>query len=204
MKFLDRLYKSLTKFKTNIYKKIDNSFVITSNKYSKIIGVLFCFATLIAVILLKNEFLSLDLSSKWILLSVALLFPFIIAFSICYTIRLKSEKVDRKIHFIFLFLMPFLAITMTECLNSVFIYNMTYLGFFANYSLILMMLFLIFGLTGSFRVTYILVSSVLYGFALAHCYIMEFRGTPFIPMIFYRLQLRQVLQIPTVTPQIIR
>ena len=184
MNYLDKLYRFLTKFKSNVYKKIDDIFIITSTNKSKISGVLFCFITLITVILLKDEFLSLEISSKWLLLSAALLFPFIIAFAIGYTVRLRSEKADRRFHFIFLFIMPFLAITMTECLNGVFIYDMTYLGLLANYSLILMLYFFFYGISGSFRVSYISVSSILYGFALSHCYIMEFRGTPFIPMDF--------------------
>ena len=46
------------------------------------------------------------------------------------------------------------------------------------------MYFIFFALTGSLKVTYIVVPPILYGFALAHSYIMDFRGTPFIPMDF--------------------
>ncbi|MBR4973244.1 MAG: sulfatase-like hydrolase/transferase, partial [Clostridia bacterium] len=73
---------------------------------------------------------------------------------------------------------------MTECLNSVFIYDMTYLGFWGNYAVILVMYFIFFALTGSFRLSYVIVTPILYGFALAHSYVMEFRGTPFLPMDF--------------------
>lgn len=184
MKLLEKLYKHLTKFKQSIYNFLNKNFTISSSKASKITGVVFCFLTLIFVILFNDKFLSLDSAAKWILLSSALLCPFVVSFVIIYTIRIKNESFNKIWHFIFLFLMPFLAITMTECLNGVFIYDMTYLGFFANYMLTLLMYFLIFGLSGSFRVSYISVTTVLYGFALAHCYVMEFRGTPFIPMDF--------------------
>ena len=184
MKLLEKLYKHLTKFKQIIYNFLNKNFTISSSKASKITGVVFCFLTLLFVILFNDKFLSLDFAAKWILLSSALLCPFVVSFVIIYTIRIKNETFNKIWHFIFLFLMPFLAITMTECLNGVFIYDMTYLGFFANYMLTLLMYFLIFGLSGSFRVSYISVTTLLYGFALAHCYVMEFRGTPFIPMDF--------------------
>ena len=80
--------------------------------------------------------------------------------------------------------MPIVAITVTECLNGVFIYDMTSLGFLGNYIVALVFYFIVFALTGSFRVTYLFVTTILFGFATAHCYIMEFRGTPFLPMDF--------------------
>ena len=81
-------------------------------------------------------------------------------------------------------LMPFVTITMTECLNDVFIYDMTYLGFLGNYLLVIIMYFVVFTLTGSFRLSYLIVNPILFGLAVAHSYIMDFRGTPFLPMDF--------------------
>ena len=80
--------------------------------------------------------------------------------------------------------MPFITITITECLNDIFIYDMTYFGFLGNYCVVLILLFIVFCLTGSFKISYIVVNSVLFGLATAHSYIMDFRGTPFIPMDF--------------------
>ena len=81
-------------------------------------------------------------------------------------------------------LLPIVTMGMTECLNNIFIYDMTYLGFFANYVTLILFYFLFFATTGSLRVAILAVNPIFFGLALAHCYIMEFRGTPFIPMDF--------------------
>ena len=89
---------------------------------------------------------------------------------------------------VFMLLMPFVTITMTECLNDVFIYDMTYLGFLGNYLLVVIMYFIVFAITGSFRVSYLTVNPILFGLAVAHSYIMDFRGTPFLPMDFLSIK----------------
>ena len=85
---------------------------------------------------------------------------------------------------VFMLLMPFVTITMTECLNDVFIYNMTYLGFLGNYLLVIIMYFIVFALSGSLKLSYLIVNPILFGLGVAHSYIMDFRGTPFLPMDF--------------------
>jgi phosphoglycerol transferase MdoB-like AlkP superfamily enzyme len=81
-------------------------------------------------------------------------------------------------------LLPIATMTMTECLNNIFVYDMTYLGFVGNYVVILLLYFLVFALSGSIKISMIVLTPVFYGFALAHAYLANFRGTPFIPMDF--------------------
>lgn len=184
MKLL-KIRQSVFSFFQNIMPRfLNNNFEITSTKRSKIVGVVICAVTLIAVILNVNTYISQEFVSKWLLLAFGLAAPFILGLSAAYSIKIKNDKINKVWHFVFMLLLPFITITMTECLNNVFIYNMTYLGFLGNYLVVLIFYFIVFALSGSFRISYILVTTVLYGFALAHCYIMEFRGTPFLPMDF--------------------
>lgn len=184
MKLL-KIRQSVFSFFQNIIPRfLNNNFEITSTKRSKITGVVICVVTLIAIILNVNTYISQEFASKWLLLAFSLAAPFILGLSAAYNIRIKNDKVNKIWHFVFMLLLPFITITMTECLNNVFIYNMTYLGFLGNYLVVLIFYFIVFALSGSFKISYILVTTVLYGFALAHCYIMEFRGTPFLPMDF--------------------
>ena len=160
------------------------NFEITSTKRSKIIGSVICLVTLIAVILDVNAYTSQDFSSKWLLLAFALFCPFILGICAAFSLTIKNGLFNKIWHMIFMLLMPFVTITMTECLNDVFIYDMTYLGFLGNYLLVIIMYFVIFTLTGSFRLSYLIVNPILFGLAVAHSYIMDFRGTPFLPMDF--------------------
>ena len=160
------------------------NFELTSTKRSKITGSVICLVTLLAVILDVNAYTSQDFSSKWLLLAFALFCPFILGICAAFSVTIKNGLFNKIWHMIFMLLMPFVTITMTECLNDVFIYDMTYLGFLGNYLLVIIMYFVIFTLTGSFRLSYLIVNPILFGLAVAHSYIMDFRGTPFLPMDF--------------------
>ena len=174
----------LTFFKDILPSFLADNFEIRKTKRSQIAGLAVGAVTLLSVILGVNQFTSQEFASKWLLLAFVLFCPFILGFSITYTVKIKNERFNKLWHFVFLFLMPFITITMTECLNGIFIYDMTYLGFLGNYLVVLIMYFLFFAFTGSFKVSYLVVNPILYGFAVAHCYIMDFRGTPFLPMDF--------------------
>ncbi len=175
-------------FTVTLIKFIKDTFEVTSTKKSKITGMIFTVILMIAVVADSKQFISLDFRQKWLLLAVALFLPFVVGLSIAYSIKIKNDLLDKIMHFVFIFLMPFLTITMTECLNSIFIYNMTYLGFIANYLLVLLLSFFVFAITGSFRVSVLAVNPVLFGLAVAHCYVVTFRGTPFQPMDFLSIK----------------
>lgn len=178
-------FKEKAKFLKNIFLDfLKNNFEVKSSKRSKTTGIFILAVTLLCVVLGVNTYISQEFSSKWVLLAFALLCPFILGLTAAFTVVIKNDLFNKIWHLAGLLLMPFATITMTECLNNVFIYNMTYLGFLGNYLVILIMYFIFFALTGNLKVSYLVVTPILYGFALAHCYVMNFRGTPFIPMDF--------------------
>ena len=178
-------FKEKTKFLKNIILNfLKNNFEVKSSKRSKTTGIVILAITLLWVVLSVNTYISQEFAGKWWLLSFALFCPFILGLTAAFTVVIKNDLFNKIWHLAGLLLMPFATITMTECLNNVFIYNMTYLGFLGNYLVILIMYFIFFALTGNLKVSYLVVTPILYGFALAHCYVMNFRGTPFIPMDF--------------------
>ncbi|MCQ2441064.1 MAG: LTA synthase family protein [Clostridia bacterium] len=171
-------------FEILLPKFLKNNFEISSTKKSKITGIVFTAILMLAVIADSGQFISLTFRKKWLLLAVAMLLPIVIGSAVAYSIKIKNDVANKVLHFVLLFVMPFLTITMTECLNGIFIYDMTYLGFIANYLLVLLLEFFVFAVSGSIKVPILTVNPLLYGFALAHCFVVEFRGTPFIPMDF--------------------
>lgn len=160
------------------------NFYTKTNKKRKLCAIIVTavFETLVLVSL--NKFITFEYSSKWLLLAISIILPLIVGLNIAYSVRTKSAAVHKTYVFVLMALLPVVTITMTECLNKIFIYNMTYLGFIANYVLILLMYFIFYALSGSIRFSIIINSAILYGFSLAHAYVSDFRGTPFIPMDF--------------------
>ncbi len=175
---------TLPKFKLTVKDFLLNNFKVTSTKKSKITGAVFSAVLLLAVVILRNQYIRLENSARWLFLGFSLIAPIIIGFSIAFTVRIKNDRANKIWHFIFFFLMPIVTMTMTEALNNIFVYDMTYLGFFANYMIIMLFQFLVFAISGSFRFAYLIPNTICFGFALAHSYIMMFRGTPFTPMDF--------------------
>lgn len=186
---LRKAWNNVLGFFTNTVPEFfKNNFEVSSTKRSKITGASICVITLIAVILDVNAYTSQDFSAKWILLAATLLSTFVLGLTAAYTVKIKNDLLNKIWHLLFLLLMPFVTITMTECLNNVFIYNMTYLGFLGNYLLIIILYFLVFALSGSIRLPLLIVNPILFGLAVAHSYIMDFRGTPFLPMDFLSIK----------------
>lgn len=171
-------------FRNTLPDFFKQNFEVTATRRSKIIGSVICVVTLIAVILDVNAYTSQAFAAKWLLLAFTLLCPFILGLTAAFSVQIKSGILNKVWHMVFMLLMPFVTITMTECLNNVFIYNMTYLGFLGNYLLVLIMYFIVFAVSGSFRLSYLIVNPILFGLGIAHSYIMDFRGTPFLPMDF--------------------
>ncbi len=178
-------YKTLFVFFTEtLITFLKNTFKFEYTKKSKIVGALIGSVLMVAVVFLQNSFLQEEYSQKWLLFAAALFLPIIIALLIAYKIKIKNETV-RKILFVVLFLIiPLITIMMSECLNSIWIYDMTYLGFLGNYLIILLLYFFVYAISGSLKIGILTITPVIYGFALAHAYIANFRGTPFIPMDF--------------------
>ncbi len=175
-------------FKDILPKFLRDSFEVTYTKRSKRIGAIISAILILLVVLDSKQFTMQTFELKWILLAFCLFFPLIIGGLIAYTIKIKNSIIHKIWHFALLFLMPIVSISMTECLNGIFIYDMTHKGFYGNYILILLLHFLVYAISGSLKLSILIVNPILYGFALAHCYVMEFRGTPFIPMDFFSIK----------------
>ena len=171
-------------FKTSLPAYFKNNFEITSTKTSKIIGIVLGLAALLLVVLRITAFDALDTSVRWLLMALDLFLPFVIAAVTVFTLKIKHELTRKILGLVLLPLMPFAAMTVTECLNNVFIFNMTSLGVLGNYAVLLVLYFLVFAVTGRFNITYISVTTPIVILAVAHSYIMDFRGTPFQPMDF--------------------
>ena len=181
-----RVMNSIAKF----FKEIIPAFLkknleISHTKRSKNIGVLLFAVTLILVVVCSGKFLMLGHSLKWLLLAVAVTLPFVLGALATFDIKIVNSKVNTVWYFLeFIIVIPLLTVTMTECLNGVFIMNMTPLGLLGNYVVVLLLLFLVYAVSGSVKWACLIVEPVLFGFSLAQCYILEFRGTPFLPMDF--------------------
>ena len=108
---------------------LKESFEVKTTKKSRIAGVVTAFALMLAVIVLNRSFIDQENSSKWLLLAFCLSFPFVIGALIIFNIKIKNKVISRIAFLVLFALLPIATTTMTECLNNIFVYDMTYLSF---------------------------------------------------------------------------
>ncbi len=163
---------------------LKESVEISYTKKSKIVGACVSSALIALIVIFNKSFVDSASDAKWLLFASAYLLAIVAGLLCVFKIKIINPLL-KKICFVLSFVVfPIITITMTECLNNIWIYDMTSLGFIGNFAVVLLLYFFVYSISGSLRVCIISISSVLYGFALANAYIMSFRSTPFIPMDF--------------------
>ncbi len=156
----------------------------TLNKKMRIPAAIVTAIMVLITIFDGKVFFSKRFSCDVLLYILCFVVAFIIGALLLYDIKIKNPKISLIVNTGIMFLSPVVTMTMTECLNNIFVYDMTYLGFAGNYVVILIFLFLVYLCSGSYRLPLYIVNPLLFVFALANFYVKEFRGTPFIPMDF--------------------
>lgn len=171
-------------FKEDIPAYFNNNFELTSTKTSRIVGVVLCLAALLLVIFRIETFNTLEVSRRWIVMAIDLVLPFVIAAVTMFKLKIKHKLTAEILSFAALLITPLITITVTECLNNVFIGDMIPIGVVGNYVIVLVFYFIVFAVSGSLPITFMSVNVIIFGLAIAHSYVLEFRGTPFQPMDF--------------------
>lgn len=156
-------------------------FDITHSKCSCIAAGVVTALLLAAVIAFADSFLSQAFSLRVLLFIGCLVAPLLIGALIAFRIKLRDPVLRGCAETVLLFLLPVVTITMTEALNGVFVYDMTYIGFGINYLLVLLLMALVFAVSGSFRLSVLIVNPLLYVLALISHYLELYRGTPLLP-----------------------
>ncbi len=160
----------------------NNHLSITVSRVSAIVGAVITALLLAGVICTNGSYLEKPITGRILLFIGCLLAPFIVGALFAFRIRVKDGVLQKCIYTVLLFLLPVVSVTMTEALNGVFVYNMTYFGFGANYLLTLLFMGLVFAVSGSFKAAILVVNPLLFGLALTNHLMMQFRGMPFLPL----------------------
>ncbi len=157
---------------------------ITLNKKARIPAGIVTAILIITTILDGKVFFQDRFTCDVLLYVLCFVASIIIGILILYDFKHKNERIEAIVNTTLFFLAPVVTITMTECLNNIFVYNMTYLGFAGNYVIILIFYLLVYFFSGKFSLALYIVNPLLFIFAIINFYVKLFRGTPFIPMDF--------------------
>ncbi len=155
---------------------------ITVSRVSAIVGAVMTALLLMGVVCTNGSYLENPIMGRILLFIGCLVAPFIVGALFAFRIKIKDTVLQKCIYTVLLFLLPVVTVTMTEALNGVFVYDMTYFGFGANYLLTLLFMGLIFAVSGSFKASVLVVNPLLFCLALTNHLMVQFRGMPFVPL----------------------
>lgn len=161
--------------------KISN--LIDTKKQHIIFASSLCAALLLFVLFSYKQFFCVGFKYGPLLFFLCIPAALIIGL-LCLVKPSQNKKLQAILPWVIAALMPFVTMTMTECLNGIFVFNMYYHAFIYGYILDILICAFIYGLCGNIRVSVITTNIILYVLALANYYVKLFRGTPFLPIDF--------------------
>ncbi len=168
-------------------------FDITYSRRSCIAGGVIAAVLAGLVIGFHGLWLNEDFNLRGLLFVGCILLSLIIGSGVAFRIRLKDPAAQQCVAVALFFLLPIVTVTMSEALCGVFTYDMTYEGFRYNYVLILMLSGLIYAISGSFKLPVLILNPLIFALSLVNHLMMEFRGTPFVPMDFLSITLADTI-----------
>lgn len=146
-------------------------------------------ASIITVVLLAflginyGSYFGVESSYGGILFAVSILL--ILLVGALFAVKFNfNEKWQKRYAMIYLFAAPFVTLTMVECLGNNFVYNFMPIAFIGNYLVYLMLYGFFYVLTNRIRIASIIVNVILFTFGLVNHFVLNFRGTPFVPLDF--------------------
>lgn len=95
-----------------------------------------------------------------------------------------NEKWEKRYAMIYLFAGPFVTLTLVECLGNNFVYDFSPIAFISNYLVYLLLYGVFYAFTNRIGIAGIIVSVILTVFGLVNHFVLNFRGTPFVPLDF--------------------
>ena len=153
------------------------------SKKRTIAGVILSSVLVLLLGVLNGEFFNSDVEYGALLFPLCLICSLVCGAIVAINLNTK-EKTTNILNVLAFFLLPFVSITMVECLNYVFVYNMYYVDFINNYILYLLFYGIVYAISGSFKASVMIINPLMFAFGLANYYLYTFRGSPFVPMDF--------------------
>ncbi len=166
---------------------IERNFIITRTRRSCIVGGIMSALLLVLVLIYTDSFLQDPTVLRVLLYSGCIIASLLLGLLTAFKIEIRKLNAQKWFYTILFFLIPVVTVTMTEALNNIFVYDMTYFGFAANYGLTLLLQGVIYVFSGSFRLPLLILNPFLFAMGMVNYFMMQYRGTPFVPMDFLSL-----------------
>ena len=154
-----------------------------SSRRDQRVSAIFFFILISAVVWTADSFLAAESWGRTMLLGASAAAALVFVFGALRP--MKSGFLSGALSFAFFMVVPFVMLVAVERLNGHFITGFLQTeDIWENYVVYLLFYLLVYGLSGSVRISVFTVSPVLLLFGIANMYVKEFKGSPLVPMDF--------------------
>ncbi len=181
----ERVFQMKTFFKEH--------FSITYSRTTCIVGGGMGVLLLALTLFCTNSYLKEPTPARITLFVTCIIASLLVGALFVFRIRWKDRMIASLFHTVLFFLLPIAIVTMSEALNGVFVYDMTYTGFGRNYMLVLLLQILLYAVSGSFKASFFVLNPLVFALSLVHHYFVLFRGTPFVPVDIFTVGLADTI-----------
>ena len=161
--------------------RVGQHITLTVSRKSLILGGCIATALLLLTLLHTECYLQAASARGELLYVLSLLASVVIGIIAAVRVELPP-RVDAVVNTVVVLLLPIVAMTMVECLNSNFTWNWSPRTLLVNYILYMLFYGVVYVFSGSYRLPMLIMNVLFFLFGLTNFYVRAFRGTPFIPM----------------------
>ncbi len=166
---------------TPIVVQLHKSVSLKTTKARLIIAGLFALLLMTVVLINTTQFFQPEVHHGGLLYATTIILTLLTGTTIAFNYEIP-QKLTKWLTVLAIVLIPIGTMAMSECLNGVFIGNWHWVAWFFNCIFYALLYLLIYALSGSRRLPFLIINPIIWALATANHYVMAFRGTPFVPM----------------------
>ena len=159
-------------------------FTVSTTPLRLIFGGVFTLLAVLAVFLLRGSYLDPATPQGPLLYGLSYAACGVLGALSCLRWGCKTHRVAMGFTIAAAALLPVVAMTMSECLNGVFIWDWSPRTLLLNYILYGVFYGIVYVCSGNLRLPVWVINPLVFLLAMTNHYVMRFRGTPFVPMDF--------------------
>ena len=157
-------------------------FTISTTPRRLVAGGLFTLLMVLMVALCTGAYLDAGLKQGVLMYVLSYLACGILGALTCLKWKIHRPRIALGVNIAAIVLLPIVAMTMVECLNGVFTWDWSPRTLLLNTIIYWVFYGVVYVCSGSLRLPMLIVNPLFFLLAMTNYYVMQFRGTPFLPM----------------------
>lgn len=157
-------------------------FTLSTTPLRLIAGGIFTLLAILLVVLHHPSYLHPETQNGPLLFGLSLAVCGVMGVLTCLRWECRTRRFASWLSVVIVALLPFVSMTMVECLNNLFIGEWEPIVLILNYIVYWVFYGIVYVFSGSLRLPMLIINPLFFVLGMVNYYVMIFRGTPFLPM----------------------